>query len=66
MRLLVCPLWNRKSAHPTMPEGLLEVYLSFSQWRGIEAVLGDLLLLEIGPQAIHLFEKFPLGGKKES
>jgi molybdate transport system ATP-binding protein len=66
MRLLVCPLWNGKSAHPTMSEGLLEVYLSFSQWRAIEAAPGDLLLLEIGPQAIHLFEELPLGGKKES
>ncbi len=55
MRLLVCPLWNEKPAHPTMPEGLLEVYLSFSQWRSIEAAPGDVLLLEIGPQAIHLF-----------
>ena len=66
MRLLVCPLWNGKSAHPTMPEGLLEVYLSFSQWRAIEAAPGDALLLEIGPQAIHLFEELPLGGKKVS
>ncbi len=30
------------------------------------AAPGDVLLLEIGLQAIHLFEELPLGGKKES
>ncbi|HVB74805.1 MAG TPA: ATP-binding cassette domain-containing protein [Ktedonobacteraceae bacterium] len=66
MRLLVRPLWNgplRSPASQNVPEGLLEVYLSFSQWRAIQVEPGERLLLEIGPQAIHLFEELPPGGK---
>jgi len=65
MRVLVRPLWNRHPTQPTMPEGLLEVYLSIPQWRAIAATPGDLLLLEIGSQAIHLFEELPVGEKRE-
>lgn len=64
MRMLVRPLWNRDPTQPTMSESLLEVYLSIPQWRAIAAVPGDLLLMEIGSQAIHLFEELPVGGKR--
>ena len=60
MRVLIRPLWNRHPSEPTTSEGLLEVYLSIPQWRAIAAVPGDQLLMEIGPQAIHLFEELPV------
>ncbi len=60
MRVLIRPLWNGHPGQPTTSEGLLEVYLSIPQWRAIAAVSGDLLLMEIGPQAIHLFEELPV------
>jgi molybdate transport system ATP-binding protein len=59
MRLLVLPQAGRSAA----ADGLLEIHLSVAEWRAIEAVPGDCLLLEIGPRAIHLFEDVPLAGK---
>src|SRR5579863_1249667 len=60
MRLLVRPQWAGLSARSTAPECLLEVYLSIAQWREMHVAPGDLLLLEIGPRAIHLFEEPPI------
>lgn len=59
MRLLVLPHVERSAA----AKSLLEIHLSFAEWRAIEAAPGDCLLLEIGPRAIHLFEDVPHAGK---
>ncbi len=58
MRLLVRPQWIPQSADDDMAEGsILKIYLSRSQWREVEVMPGELLLLKIGPEAIHLFTK---------
>lgn len=57
MRLLVQPHWTKPSSgEPSAASGALEIYLSRTRWRDIAIPPGQPLLLEIGPQAIHLFE----------
>jgi hypothetical protein len=56
IRLLVRPQWAEQSGtHEPASGGFLEIYLSRGQWRAIEMMPGQLLLLEIRPEAIHLF-----------
>ena len=57
VRLLIRPerAWQPGIDRPS-PDGVLELYLSRSRWREIEVDPGQPLLLEIGPEAIHLFE----------
>jgi hypothetical protein len=56
MRLLVRPQWADRSASDDTAEGcILKIYLSKSRWREVEVTPGQLLLLEIGPEAIHFF-----------
>jgi hypothetical protein len=56
MRLLVRPRWAGQSANDDTAEGcILKIYLSRSRWREVEVTPGQLLLLEIGPEAIHFF-----------
>src|SRR5258706_2487301 len=56
MRLLVHPRWAGRSANDDTAEGcILKIYVSRSQWREVEVTPGQLLLLEIGPEAIHFF-----------
>jgi len=56
MRLLVRPRWAGRSANDDTAEGcILKIYLSRSRWREVEVTPGQLLLLEIGPEAIHFF-----------
>ncbi|HJT59753.1 MAG TPA: ATP-binding cassette domain-containing protein [Ktedonobacteraceae bacterium] len=58
MRLLVRPQWIDSSADDNVAEDeLLKIYLSRSQWREVEVMPGELLLLEVGPEAVHLFTK---------
>lgn len=60
MRLLVRPLWAGSAPGDELTTGdVLEIYLSRWQWRDIEVMPGQLLLLEIGPEAIHWFELSP-------
>ncbi|HLH63964.1 MAG TPA: ATP-binding cassette domain-containing protein [Ktedonobacteraceae bacterium] len=56
MRLLVRPQWMSQSSIRDMAESAnLKIYLSRAQWREVAVMPGELLLLEIGPEAIHLF-----------
>lgn len=58
MRLLVRPQWIDSSVDDDVAEdSLLKIYLSRSQWREVEVMPGELLLLEIGPEAVHVFTK---------
>jgi len=64
IRLLVRPQWAGQSTINKPTTGsVLEIYLSRWQWREIEMTPGQLLVLEIGPEAIHWFETstFPFG-----
>lgn len=57
VRLLIHPYVQGLPAHTSfLPENVLEVYLSRSQWRDIEVVSGQQLVLEIPAKAIHLFD----------
>jgi ABC-type sulfate/molybdate transport systems ATPase subunit len=57
MRLLVRPQWTGQPGTDIPARGdALELYLSRGQWREIEVLPGQSLLLEIGPEAIHWFE----------
>jgi hypothetical protein len=55
MRLLVRPQWSDLPANGDATGSMLKIYLSRSQWREAEVMPGQLLLLEIGPEAIHWF-----------
>ena len=58
MRLLVRPAWEASaSIETTERDGTLEIFLSRWQWREIEVSIGQPLLLEIGPEAVHCFER---------
>ena len=56
-RLIVRPQWAA-SGTTDIPDATatLEIYLSRRQWREIEATPGELLLLEIAPEAVHCFD----------
>lgn len=57
VRLLVHPCVPEFSANDlSVAQSVLEVYLSRGQWRDVEVVSGQKLVLEIPPKAIHLFE----------
>jgi hypothetical protein len=55
MRLLIRPQWSDLPANDSAAGSMLKIYLSRNQWRGVEVMPGQLLLLEIGPEAIHWF-----------
>lgn len=56
VRLLLRPQWEEHTQKDRVPrDGVLELYLSRSRWREIEVDAGQPVLLEIGPEAIHLF-----------
>ena len=56
-RLLIRPQWAEQSENNRSPlYGVLELYLSRGRWREIEVDASQPMLLEIGPEAIHLFE----------
>lgn len=58
MRLLVRPqCMPRPSAQDIAESAILKIYLSRTQWREVEVMPGEMLLLEIGPEAIHVFAK---------
>ncbi|HEX6479006.1 MAG TPA: ATP-binding cassette domain-containing protein [Ktedonobacteraceae bacterium] len=59
MRLLVRPQWLDLPANGGAAGSMLKIYLSRSQWREVEVMPGQLLLLEIGPEAIHLYSSTP-------
>jgi molybdate transport system ATP-binding protein len=59
MRLLVRPQWSDLPANDGTAGSMLKIYLSRSQWREVEVMPGQLLLLEIGPEAIHCFAAEP-------
>ncbi|MEO8971431.1 MAG: ATP-binding cassette domain-containing protein [Ktedonobacteraceae bacterium] len=57
VRLLVHPCLQGIAANdPLFTETVLEVYLSRGQWRDVEVASGQQLVLEIPPEAIHLFD----------
>ena len=57
VRLLVRPcVPGLLAGDLSVAESVLEVYLSRGQWRDVEVVSGQKLVLEIPPKAIHLFE----------
>ncbi len=56
VRLLVRPEWTEQLQKDRVPgDGVLELYLSRGRWREVEVDTGQPVLLEIGPEAIHLF-----------
>lgn len=59
MRLLVRPQRSGLPANGDATGSMLKIYLSRSQWREAEVMPGQLLLLEIGPEAIHWFAGKP-------
>jgi ABC-type sulfate/molybdate transport systems ATPase subunit len=57
VRLLIRPCVPGFSANDLfVAESTLEVYLSRGQWRDVEVVSGQKLVLEIPAKAVHLFE----------
>ena len=62
VRLLVRPQWSDLPANGGAVGSMLKIYLSRSQWREVEVMPGHLLLLEIGPEAIHWFAGTPTDG----
>lgn len=56
VRLLVrpCPEKQAGKGQDTL-SSVLELYISRLRWREVEVMPGECLLLEIGPEAIHLF-----------
>lgn len=57
VRLLVrpCPEKQAGKGQDTL-SSVLELYISRLRWREVEVMPGECLLLEIGPEAIHLFK----------
>ncbi|HLG75069.1 MAG TPA: hypothetical protein VKX46_01570, partial [Ktedonobacteraceae bacterium] len=56
VRLLVRPCRGKQAGkEQDMIHSVLELYISRLRWREIEAMPGECLLLEIGPEAIHRF-----------
>jgi molybdate transport system ATP-binding protein len=57
VRLLVRPCWTKQLAKEQAAiRSMLEIYISRLRWQEIEVMPGELLLLEIGSEAIHCFE----------